>query len=342
MDRMRGCKRLCGCFVPSRRLLLNEKLRITHRHQSLGFTLVELLVVIAIIAILLALLLPAVQATRESARRAQCSDHLKQVGLAILLFHDTNGHLPPIRLPCHHGTFFTELWPYLEQGSVDQQWDPKLAYHFQPDVNIRAQVPVYYCPTRRGAGGSREGYNLSAAPCDARRRVSHRAGALGDYAGVVGDSDIPWDYIDRKPLPVGPIIGSLPQPPCSGSDPNYLFNGYKSHTRLRSIMDGTSNTVFVGEKHVPIGTFGTANGFDCSIYNADNLQIVGRFAGPGFPLAYGPKTPTNYIFGSWHPNICQFVFGDGGVRPITVSIDTTTLGYLANRHDGFAIPNNAY
>ena len=82
---------------------------------SRGFTLVELLVVIAIIGILVALLLPAVQAAREAARRIQCTNHLKQIGLAIHNFHDAHKKLPPSRMPCNHGTWASEIWPYLEQ-----------------------------------------------------------------------------------------------------------------------------------------------------------------------------------------------------------------------------------
>ena len=110
---------------------------ITHRR---GFTLVELLVVIAIIAILIALLLPAVQAAREAARRTQCVNNLKQIGLAIHNFHDVFLGLPPTRQICHHGTWANILWPYLEQGPAADQWDPELAYHYQPLENLNIQL----------------------------------------------------------------------------------------------------------------------------------------------------------------------------------------------------------
>src|SRR6478735_448846 len=81
-----------------------------------GFTLVELLVVIAIIGILVALLLPAIQAAREAARRSQCINHMKQIGIAIHLFHDAKKVLPPSRVDCDHSTWAAEIWPYIEEG----------------------------------------------------------------------------------------------------------------------------------------------------------------------------------------------------------------------------------
>src|SRR5262245_50412308 len=114
-----------------------------------GFTLVELLVVIAIIGILVALLLPAIQSAREAARRAQCINHIKQIGIAIHQFHDTRKALPPSRVDCDHSTWAAEIWPYIEEGSVAAQYDPKNGYYAQPVDVLQYQVAIYYCPTRR-------------------------------------------------------------------------------------------------------------------------------------------------------------------------------------------------
>jgi prepilin-type N-terminal cleavage/methylation domain-containing protein len=99
-----------------------------------GFTLVELLVVIAIIGILVALLLPAIQAARESARRSQCTNNLKQIGLAIQLYESAKKHLPASRIGVD--TWASELWHYLEEGSIAQQWDPLKPYWYQPQQNV--------------------------------------------------------------------------------------------------------------------------------------------------------------------------------------------------------------
>ena len=109
---------------------------------------------------------------------------------------------------------------------------------------------------------------------------------------------------------------------------------------FREITDGLSNTLMVGEKHVPLGRFGIG-WHDSSLYNGNYPFPSVRGAGPDSPLErdmtaheYG----TSWRFGSYHPGICQFVFCDGSVRPLPVGIDVNTLGLLACRDDGQPIP----
>src|SRR5437870_6661769 len=121
-----------------------------------GFTLVELLVVIAIIGVLVALLLPAVQMARESARRTQCGNHLKQLGLAAQNFADARGWLPPTRVS-NDGTDPNQNWltwavlmlPYVEQQNYYNQWDVTMAYELHNVQVTKQAVPVYFCPSRR-------------------------------------------------------------------------------------------------------------------------------------------------------------------------------------------------
>ena len=115
--------------------------------------------------------------------------------------------------------------------------------------------------------------------------------------------------------------------PANGA---FMYKG--SNLTFLSFLDGTSNTLMVGEKHVPNFNFG--NSPDSSIYNGDN-GASHRDAGVGVPLAKGPTGAGG--FGSYHPGICQFVFGDGTVRSLPVSIDLVLLGMLANRQDGNAV-----
>src|SRR5262245_2029090 len=108
-----------------------------------AFTLVELLVVIAIIGILIALLLPAVQAARESARRTQCSNNLKQIGLAIQSYHDNTKYLPPSRIADHWATWAVLILPYMEQESLYEQWDIAQQYYQQSQTVRTGSVPAY-------------------------------------------------------------------------------------------------------------------------------------------------------------------------------------------------------
>ena len=122
--------------------------------------------------------------------------------------------------------------------------------------------------------------------------------------------------------------------------------GWQSRTTLLSITDGTSNTILAGEKHVNPARWGQANG-DGSVYNGWNGRNFARLAGPGFPLAQSDTDTAAYNqleiadsrFGSNHPGICQFVFCDGGVRPIQVSVSEAILGLLSARNDGKVIPD---
>ncbi|HBT78325.1 MAG TPA: hypothetical protein DEB39_15690 [Planctomycetaceae bacterium] len=149
-----------------------------------GFTLVELLVVIAIIGVLVALLLPAVQAAREAGRRMQCSNHLKQIGLAVHNFHDTQNGLPPSHIgPWTRATFWFVILPFVEQQAAYDQLASKpngLGTNLEPNYEVSslgadgsiknnmpgntteekieflrslARIPIYYCPTRRSANG---------------------------------------------------------------------------------------------------------------------------------------------------------------------------------------------
>ena len=122
-----------------------------HPHaQRRGITLVELVVVIAFIGMLISLLLPAVQAARESARRTQCSSSLKQIGLAIQNFHAQRDELPPSRNYDHYATWAFLILPFMEEGNLYDDWDGSVKYYYQSDEARLTPVEHYYCPSRRG------------------------------------------------------------------------------------------------------------------------------------------------------------------------------------------------
>jgi prepilin-type processing-associated H-X9-DG protein len=107
--------------------------------------------------------------------------------------------------------------------------------------------------------------------------------------------------------------------------------------RLTDITDGDSNTLMIGEKHVPVGGFATATYSDLCIYTEDAWS-VGRQAGPRHLLALSKTSTATGVFGSWHDGQVLFAFCDGHVQALNVSISGTTLGLLANRADGLVIP----
>jgi len=132
------------------------------RYRRLGFTLIELLVVIAIIAVLISLLLPAVQSAREAARRAQCTNNLKQIGIAMHSYHDQMGSLPPGMKGCCWGTWLIFVLPQIEQTNMYNAWNSvgddraenagiqNGQFRYGGGVNLtvtRSRINTYYCPT---------------------------------------------------------------------------------------------------------------------------------------------------------------------------------------------------
>jgi hypothetical protein len=143
---------------------------------------------------------------------------------------------------------------------------------------------------------------------------------VGDYAAAIGTTG----YDHTVTPPGGPPVRT-----------NGAFQAVAGN-RLADFTDGLSNTLLVGDKHVPRGKEGSTP-WDCGLWDGHNIACSTRAAGPGFPLAVGLDDP-GWRFGSRHPGICQFAFGDGSVRPLTKTVDSVTLGLLAQRDDGQVIP----
>lgn len=288
--------------------------------RACGFTLVELLIVVAIIATLIGLLLPAVQTAREAGRRIQCGNHLKQVGLAVVEFHDQSRAYPSGR---NATTEFGQSWsfrllPLLEQQAIHDVLSPDPRVPMWDDRNARAMrtpVPTYFCPSQRGPVADRDFDNSAQPPM--------RAGvaAAGDYAANPGAS---LHYASGTTSPLD----------SKQAGPIHTY----SRVRAAQVTDGLSKTFAVGERHIPrpdptlpAAIRQWAQG-DTAFFAADSPYTC--FRDPGRGLAASPDDMSRRKFGSKHPNVTQFVFLDGHVEPVEENIDVTVLRWLCTIGDG--------
>ena len=328
-----------------------------------GFSLIELLVVIAIISILVSLLLPAVQSARAAARRTQCRNHLKQLGIALHSFHDTHQALPPARLIVERRRFnyltardggldepswLVRVLPYMEQTAAAGMWDVYEPFLDNPTEAREHVVPTFLCPDRRDAdhAQARPVEIEIVAPCGCPGGIQEvPGGAVTDYAACHGDlsagaagksTDFYWGGNGT-----GLIISSrAPVRDRGGLGPRSPYEAIKSahewtdRVAFRDCPDGLSNTLMVGESHVPPAE-DLRSPYSGPAYLGRHLTNFARVAAPGVPLAKSPKDPTasQYNFGSTHDGLVQFLLGDGSVRPLSTSTSSTVLGRLANRSD---------
>lgn len=284
-----------------------------------GFTLIELLVGIAIVGILLALLLPAIQHVREAARRVSCKSNLRQLGLAFHGFHETHRALPSLDLADNWATWAVLVLPYIDQGNLYKQWDLHRQYYVQP-ASAGADLQLFHCPSRHASGrGGRTG-DATVYPSS-----GVRIGPAGwsDYAAVWGT---------KRNLEDGPMIrafdsatGTTAAPPRDR--PDVRFQSWTFPIGFRNLsQDGTTNTILIGEKHLPPGAA------DTSVFNGDHQLAYARVCGLQYPLMddpnYSASDWTSY-FGSAHRGICHFALADGSVRSLDADIDRTILHSLA-------------
>ena len=292
-----------------------------------GFTLVELLVVIAIIGVLVALLLPAVQQAREAARRMQCSNNLKQMGLAFHNFHDTFGNLPPAALANEYASFYPLIMPYMEMGNTVEQLDlTRRMTTGDNDTFIKsdaAAVPMVLCPSRRS------GTQISVL------------GAATDYA-ITGnrESTNECDRLDADNATPALHYSALILARGGNIDSAGVLTNWKSQTNFASITDGLSNTSILAEKYVPTSSINQhANVGDGTLYHwhIEDWKTWMIIRNSKFPLVRGTNvTQGEYrkSLGSFHPGICQFLMGDGSVRNVPNNVNPEFTLLMADRRDG--------
>ncbi len=344
--------------------LRRSKTRLPHRP---AFTLVELLVVIAIIGILIALLLPAVQAAREAARRSQCTNNMKQIGLALHNYHDAQKSLPPLMVyrnplgpvagfPYHH-TWITKILPYMEQQAIYQLMDTRLSAWDTaanaPRPFAQKQVPNLLCPSDNGYKGSDDTPRNVAVTCYAGAETFDW---WGDGCCTLNSQWVTW-----YPW-LAPFTNLL------GADYSGIFPNNKT-VGLAEVTDGTSNVVAVTETSTRGfgGGNGGANGTGSPRPQGDYYWRAAFIApswccnpiGDGYPEADGTAGSAggywipgqgqmfrpsyeimwgiNITFpgaGGMHPGVCNALLCDGSVRGLQVNMDYAIWVMINGRADG--------
>ncbi|MDR1053258.1 MAG: DUF1559 domain-containing protein [Planctomycetaceae bacterium] len=335
------------------------------------------MVVIAIIGVLIALLLPAVQAAREAARRSQCSNNMRQIGLAVHNFHDSEGGLPPAIICRWRLSLFPLLFPYMEKQPL---WDKILS---TPDIygNITSRkfvsggawwsetldngagagpltmddrrqigsVAVYLCPTRGRARPAIAHPTTSGTNWD-------RGGPQHDYAFVLrrdtscGDTVNWYQFANtnqfRHSSPFRIAISDYNESgPFGGS-----ITTWSTRDTFEWWSDGTTNQLLIGEKHFPtswpISRCNNDYRGDCSYLsawpNGDGIIYTGRTFDDNRFIARGQEQTGLAdggvsYFGSPHTSTCNFLIGDGSVRNISVTTSGDLLRALSSVRDGKAV-----
>ena len=308
-----------------------------------AFTLVELLVVIAIIGILIGLLLPAVQAAREAARRMQCSNNLKQIGLGLHNYHDTFNSLPPAILGGYDGTgggggdayddegfgFLCAILPYIEQqplydlvnpngdqyGVFDNYADANPGNHVWPGGDTI--IGTYSCPSSAlpdivpetyDVPGSRNG----ALPQDKDYYVGY---ATSDYKGAGGSK-------------------------AGDNGLLHKLDEARNARKFRDVTDGLSNTIMAGESSYVYDDDDEVDDWPVWIGGLDSdeqVRMNGRTTAPincGCSVSRMDEAISDDCAFSWHPGGAQFVFADGSVHFLSENIDIQTYSDLHGINEG--------
>jgi prepilin-type N-terminal cleavage/methylation domain-containing protein len=345
-----------------------------------GFTLVELLVVIAIIGVLVALLLPAIQAARESARRSQCMNNVKQLGIASHLFHDSHKFLPSagwgdwwVGCPDQGmGVKQPGSWAYQLLGYIEETSRAGIGQGFKcQDVNSKAAlgkmiatpVSIFYCPSRRPVQGypyvNTNNNNFNPPPVMAKSDYACNIGDLGVVGTDVGPAtlELSKSYIWKYSGPAFAQNVQNQSNNCPTGMTGVVFQ--RSTISFNQITDGTAFTYLYGEKNLDPKEYesGVAGNDDQSMYNGydrDNIRSAHiRITTTGVPHPSShppvPDTPGSsaagnftWQFGGPHPGGWMSVFCDGSVHFLSYDMDHENHSRLGNRRDGETVDSSQF
>jgi prepilin-type N-terminal cleavage/methylation domain-containing protein/prepilin-type processing-associated H-X9-DG protein len=343
-----------------------------------GMTLVELLVVIAIVALLMALLLPAVQSVRETARRAQCANNLKQLGAASLQHEHAHGYYPSGGWGCYWGGdpdrgfgpeqpggWIYNLLPYIEQRPL---WELGMGQSTAQKHSLAATVfatplALLTCPSRRSSQTYPCAGNFAVYNC-----VNLPRAAKTDYAASVGGGPTSTSQVIYYDGPQRGTDTRAPIPSVT-SNPWASHSGNSAYTSARiqmqaaragvsyllsrvttaHISDGTSSTYLIGEKYLNPDhyTTGTTQWTDNrGMYQGEDADTCGwSVNGTDFerlrPTQDRRGLNRDYCFGSAHAASLNMVFCDGSVRPLRYEIEPRIHALLGNRKDGMSVDGSA-
>ena len=315
-----------------------------------AFTLVELLVVIAIIGMLVGLLLPAVQQAREAARTMQCSNHLKQLGLASLNHESTNRFLPSGGWlfsvdgdpdmgfgPKQPGSWHFNLLPFLEanalwQLGMDGNQTADSAIKTANETRSKMSLPLFNCPSRRA---SVPYYAIGGDGVNSTTYSNHMA-VKGDYAGCTGTQWLYQSSVGSYP------VGLALSPTALGyrsSESGVAF--VASEVTMAEIRDGSSNTFLCGEKYLRADRYTPSSssdsyggGDDRCLWNGFDNDTLRRAGDAYRPCQDRIGADFDYLYGSPHAGALGMGMADGSVQRVSYSVDGETWQNLANRADG--------